>query len=418
MCTTDFGEHVRVWADVESSIRPRDMTNADRAVMWLVDTAGSPVGTSNSRASAEATLAHIISHGLAQVSLEDSDGPMEGTRGSWLPTDFRVSNPERNPQVSIKMNMSATSTSTSSATTNEYRRVVLSKILAEALGQDVCSARVVKLLIRRLECVGVATALEVRGPFALSASSESDQNSCSSGFSPTMREGQLPTSIVNAVSSILPSVLEGEVVSRGSIISIVGMFKVVVDAAWYSPGEEEGTELCDTVVRIGNTTELRFSSSQTGSLRDSSSAYTREVGGVGQVASRPQFIKSQPAVRPEEELEHHTAGQGVGDMTSSSGVAGPPLVGVGSVLGATLVPRDADEWLRLVQRDFGGEREQVVKAVHVARAALEAGSQRSKDGSWLDAHAGGLLLHGATGTGKTLLARLDRRREFLSLIFP
>ncbi|CAM9162282.1 unnamed protein product, partial [Sphacelaria rigidula] len=270
---------------------------------------------------------------------------------------------------------------------------LISPCLAEALGlssaPETPPSALVKLRVRALRCHGPATVVELQGPYPLPLADLSSQEADRSGDYTDSSE-RPPASVVAAVTSILPCALEGEVVAEGSVLRVAGLFSVVVTAERAETMVPHVPLLSTTgAARIQDTTELRlvalpprgknFQGVQAGTSAHATCATAPEYLNPGKI----NMVGSYDAANENRQRAHETP-------------KGVPRKSFHSVL-------DEDVWVRRVQRDFGGGDNDVKAAVGAARAALVDGSR--SDHKWLTSPASGLLLHGPTGAGKTLLAR-------------
>ncbi|CAM9351874.1 unnamed protein product, partial [Hapterophycus canaliculatus] len=213
------------------------------------------------------------------------------------------------------------------------------------------------------------------------------------------------------MSSVLPCALDGEVLAEGSVCCVAGLFAMVVAKVWAEEGRRgrrvqkyDGDEVgqrssngnAETlVVRVHGATELRLSpptGSATRWVRIEDLGDSRVAGAPDscQPSSHDRKHYVPASVRPAAPAEMQT--QSSGSCSTGPSPAPPPY----------RLP-DSREWIRLVGRDFGGLGDQVANAVASVGTALGGGGGRS--GGFLTASASGLLLHGPTGVGKTLLAR-------------
>lgn len=397
MCATSVGKNiVQFWVDVASSasqeeeLARSDLISAGRPVLWVleqqppdnaVDSAASGTAATTIAATNDA-FDSLILRGTVEVSLVDTlndTGEADDSRRLWLSADIRavpyLPLLSRAPRYggAGRDDLPASASSTNGEGTG--RQALLSPCLAEALGLAVdtsASAPVmVRLSVRTPSRIGVAVAVELCGPYRLPTASPMPGRAPGAAVpsDADQTNGRPPASFVASVSSILPCALEGEVVSRGSVLHLAGLFKVVVTGVWTNGtdlevGAEEGVRGGEGIrrstsgtVRVHSTTELRLVPPVTN-------------GSTCAPASSPTPSRAYS-------------------------------------------PRDVRAWVRHVRRDFGGGGKEVAVAVRAAAAALRS-SRRCNGGGggddWMSAPASGLLLHGPTGAGKTLLARQGYRR--------
>ena len=338
----------------------------------------------------------------------------------------------------------------------------LSPCLAEALGlRSVVAAddpsgpsesvglfsALVELSMRELpiSLVVPAASVELSGPYPMVAPAGTGIDVGASQRNPPPIAHPLsppPPSLVAAVSSILPFALDGEVISPGSVVHVAGLFAFVVTGVW-AEGEREGRAWmggvvgAGVVVRAHVATELRL-------LPPSPSTRARPGGAVlgerapsagaaagaaasadgGSTLGYPGHRRFGIATT-ETTSTGRQQEDGTDTSTEESTVSGteggptsrlPPSAATAAAAAAAAAvrptrsdsgpPDPRQQWIQRVGQHFGGQADKVTAAVATVRSALwgkEGGD--GGGGMGLAAPSCGLLLHGPTGVGKTLLAR-------------
>ena len=430
------------------SEQARDPISSSRAVLWL-----EPTGSS----------ASLIRGGKAQVSLSDvARGGVAGEDGSarpsvggigvdfgrvWLPTTVCAlpGPPRKGQQMGRQMSGTVRRSSPTAASAistlgivadeeenvREYCAAFVSSCLSEALGIATThhaprnggqSNLTFMLLVRALPDSDVlpAAIVDLEGPHPAATGPIPSQSHGGKGHLTPMSPP--PASLVAAVASILPGALEGELLSRGSVFGLAGLFKFAVkglrtdqeeDEQKRSPLRGSKADSKGLVVRVHGSTKLRLSPT---------TRYGRSGVGINEPsvvlapldASAPGCGNDPHRMRMSingnaNEQASKLAGEiyckgGVGfDVHRSTRKPVSPTVFQGPVvtpsLPAYLAPSTAN-WIRNVEQDVGGLRNQVATVVAAIAMTL-----RRHEGTALTAPASGLLLHGPTGAGKTLLAR-------------
>ena len=213
-----------------------------------------------------------------------------------------------------------------------------------------------------------------------------------------------------------------ELLSRGSVFGLAGLFKFAVkglrtdqeeDEQKRSPLRGSKADSKGLVVRVHGSTKLRLSPTtrygRSGVGIDEPSVVLAPLDasapGCGNDPHRMRMNINGNANEQASKLagEMYCKG-GVGfDVHRSTRKPVSPTVFQGPVvtpsLPAYLAPSTAN-WIRNVEQDVGGLRNQVATVVAAVAMTL-----RRHEGTALTAPASGLLLHGPTGAGKTLLAR-------------
>lgn len=397
-------------------------------------------------------------------------GKGDGSR-HWLPADVRAW-PHRCSKSASSGNHSDGAMVEGGARrcSSTHHIGVLSLCLAEALGLkseppdctqtakkstslDGDGATNVKLVVRALQCVSPAAILHLRGPYPLRPSNDTTPIPGQVGTSYLASGGHHPpASLVAAVSSMLSCVLEGEIVATGSVVRVAGLFNVVVTEVWttdqsrrsvapHQLQQQRGTSEqqksrqtwrrrlvpSNGAVRVHGATELHLAAPSTPSAAQvSRNRDGTNVGGEEHAVTASVCYKSSTNASDIKKSEPDgavllacppTSAAGEGEHAKISNSRHP------SVISDVHVCRDEEEWIRRVRRDFGDWESEASAAVSAAGAVLRSREIRSNAGcgcegdgggkgwlqsSWLLSSAGGLLLHGPTGAGKTLLARLGR----------
>lgn len=411
-----------VWSSIpEEELLIRDPISAGRAVLWLAPT---------SYDGKRGNCAAFIARGIARVSLlvqrqegetaavqvGDRDG--KSTRLLWIPAVVRampaglVSTKRRDRRgQDARWSSSSTQEINVSAAADvgaQLPSALLSPCLSEALGLpsagdaarnvSMVMGGIVRLRLRELHesIIAPAALVELHGPYPLTTGRPGETGT--SGDSDD-KSYPPPSSLVAAVSSILPCALDGEVLAQGSVLRVAGLFGVVVAGVWThqerkekevdgqsspSTGDVEGI-----AARVHSATELR--------LVPPMRPKRAPAAAASEACSAPPTASS-PLAAPSEEHEgskpqlHPEAQHSNPNLAPFSA---PP----------SYLSRSFKEWIRNVGQDFGGLGHQVATAVAVVGTALSGNQGGGDSGMGLNAPARGLLLHGPTGAGKTLLAR-------------
>lgn len=239
-------------------------------------------------------------------------------------------------------------------------------------------AEAITLSVRELRnsLVKPAAAIELAGPYSISTVQSSDDEISAKGGG--RNQGLIPApSAGAAISSILPGALEGDLLTVGSVVRVAGLFKFIVTAVRPEKGHRG----------------RRHGPEAHGPADGGQSRATDSDGGCDRgVVVR---VNGATALRILSASMHRAlAATSVGSSSSTPAYNS----------------RDSTEWIRQVERDFGGLRNQVATAVRIVGSALRGNGRRSGGqgvGGGLNGPASGLLLHGPTGVGKTLLARCE-----------
>lgn len=368
-----------------------------------------------------------------------------GTDGPWFPTTVlaipdlcsagqttggtvRSQQAVRHTRAAHPIRASADGSAASEVDVPELYPAYVSPCLAETLGvatyqhavnEGMRSNGLFKLLVRALpsHLVLPAAIVDLRGPYLTIPTSTSTANFYGKG------QPSPSASVVGAVESILPGALEGEMLSRGSVVGVAGLFRLVVtnlstcheeeDKHKRLPSREGGIfELKGLVARVHGATKLRLSPpTQSGRLGVGSgklSAISPDAD-VSVLEYQGTHFKTTPIG---DKSANGTSLKPVGGelCADGAGFAHTPIRKPDSTLSASdpslspSVPAylgaSVANWIRRIEQDVGGRSDQVAAVV----AAVAASLKRSK-GAVMTSPSSGLLLHGPTGAGKTLLAR-------------
>ena len=445
----------------------RDPTSASRAVVWLLSC---PVGEEGNSAASSSLIirqgiaqvslvrkpspqqSHQAGNNGVPISTLGGDGSGGGDDGKhrlWLPAtvlpiDVESQGSSRGQWSQQLRNSSNTSSrnqlllsSSSPARTashgtsdegngnSERCSAFLSPCLAEALGlpaaitdnptrpgESVGLFSAVELSIRELPIplVAPAASVELSGPYPIVAGRSgvyiggSQRNPRPLAQSPSPP----PPSVVSAVSSILPFALEGEILSAGSVVHVAGLFGVLV------------TGVCaEGELRVRKGAEKR-GDEESERTRPSSMSNGDGGGGGDAVVVKAHVATELCLLPPSPPTRARPRGVALGGQASaaaSAAASGGGIVAVAAAAAVSLTSCDSgpsnttQQWCRRVERDFGGQADKVAAAVATVQSALwGTGDGRADDSSrmgWgLASPSSGLLLHGPTGVGKTLLVRL------------
>lgn len=412
----------------------RDPISGGRSVLWLA--AGCAASCSLLRSGvAQVSLAQTPQRdGTAEAHIERFDGFRRvgvSKRDGWprrLSLPVTVLALPRNsgsvPDKSQSSSSPAASRGVSAASDKERREgsvadthrccpAALSPCLAEALGCCPTTAAAgttgsssggTRLSVRELptDSIALASVVKLSGPYPVSASTGRPD------LSARIDDGRASLA---AVSSILPHALEGEVLAEGSLFSVAGLFALVVvevcaEKQWRVPAGEVGSTGGVVVVRVHGATELRLLP-PTRSRRGGVAGPAESVGPLADGAAAVSSSEDAGSVNAPRSWQKPTDDKGV-TVAEAEPSGTPATAGLSSAPQPYRSP-DAREWIRLVERDFGGLGDDVATAIAAVGTVLR-GSEKSRvgedaGGDKLTAPASGLLCHGPTGVGKTLLAR-------------
>ncbi|CAM9215802.1 unnamed protein product [Scytosiphon promiscuus] len=301
---------------------------------------------------------------------------------------------------------STTSARTTTSSSNNTKRT--------GVGEGPPAVALRQLSVRALpaSAIGLASAVELSGPYPVSATTyRPNLSGCQSGGGQASQAAQPPERLTTAMASVLPCALDGEVLAEGSVCCVAGLFAMVVTKVCADEGQREGDpEVVGQVppnrstrtraVRVHGDTDLRLSPPTGWAARGGCAEGLGGAGGIGIPGSR------QP---PSHDLEGDLAAAASARAVARSETRTQAPSGRYPAGPSPAPPRpphrfpESREWVRLVGQDFGGLGDQVASAVASVGTALRGGGSRG--GGFLTAPASGLLLHGPTGAGKTLLAR-------------
>lgn len=439
-------EYIEILGNTDPSLlsdQTYEQNSTSCALLWL------------DRASSAASLIG----GQAQVSLaEDYQGETEGQRDSaglinggnevganrsWFPTTVvaipdlcsarqttggtvRSQQAVPHARTAHPIQVSADSSAASEIDVPELYPVYVSPCLAETLGVAASQRAAkgvrpngLKLLVRALpsHLVLPAAIVDLRGPYLTTPTSTSTAKFCGKG------QPSPSASLVGAVESILSGALEGEILSRGSVVGVAGLFRLVVTNLSTCQEEEHKHErfpsrkggICESeglVARVHGATKLRLSPpTQSGRLGVG-------VGKLLAMSSDPdmsvlayQSTHCKTTLRVDRNANGTSLKPAGGELCADgTGFARMPSQNPDSTLPSSdpslspSVPAylgtSVANWIRSIEQDVGGRSDQVAAVV----AAVAASLKRSK-GTAMTSPSSGLLLHGPTGAGKTLLAR-------------
>lgn len=291
-----------------------------------------------------------------------------------------------------------------------------------------------QLCVRELPSSNVvlASAVELSGPYPVSSSKGRLDILGGDNGGQASKPAQQQAQLTAAVSSVLPCALDGQVLAEGSIVRLAGLFELIVTEVW-TEDERRGERLtkdkrkeagesrssaCSrcVVARVHGSTELRLSPpTQSGRVGgavdrnsspltpiDSSGFGGRDARGGGDGPTAADRLAARSSCSRRQSRPGHAD-----KAASPTATASAPVAAVLSPASPPYSFLDAGEWIRRVEQDFGGLGDQVATAIAAVGLALRGdGKSRHRGrGSELTASASGLLLHGPTGVGKTLLAR-------------
>lgn len=432
-CSELLANVIEVPAYLEEELA-RDPVSGGRSVLWLA--AGCAASCSLLRSGvAQVSLAQTPPRGdTAEAHTESSDcsrcvgvGITDGSsRRHWLPVTVLAlpgntgsSVPDRNQSPSSpaasRGNPAANDKERregSITDTHSYCPTALSPCLAEALGCCPTTAAAgttgssnsgTRLSVRELptDSIALASVVELSGPYPVSAATGRPD------FSGGNDDGQAS---LTALSSVLPYALEGEVLAEGSVFSVAGLFALVVvkvcaEEQWRVPAGEVRNTGGVVAARVHGATELRLLPP----TRSRRGGVAGPAESLGPHADRAAAVSSsEDAVSVNTPRSWQTSTHDKGVAVAEAEPSGTPATASLSSAPQPYRSPDAREWIRLVERDFGGLGDEVATAIAVAGTVLR-GSEKSRvggdAGGELTAPASGLLFHGPTGVGKTLLAR-------------
>lgn len=401
----------------------RDPISAGKSVVWF----SCPLANC-------AACSPLLRQGIALVCLAPT-APTEGGTGGggsddvpskrrWLPAVV-LARPFLTPDTLTGGEAAAERASP----THRCCSATLSPCLAEALGLNQPSPRgttssgdsgtsgasvaaAPQLFVRELPSARIsgASAVELSGPHPVSAATSGSDVSSGQAPKPAQQQAQLAA----AVTSILPCALDGQVLAEGSVVRVAGLFSLVVTRVSAEDGRRPGRAAKEgegkggqsrfgasagcVAVRVYGSTELRLSPTTRPTTSRTSARVPAALGPAagcdvadGASAVAPDALRnSRSRQRSRRDCDERAA------AAAARPVAAPPYRSL-----------DATEWTRLVEQDFGGLGDEVATAIAAMGTVLKAGGGVGRSGGEreLSAPASGLLLHGPTGTGKTLLAR-------------
>ncbi|CBN76578.1 cell division control protein [Ectocarpus siliculosus] len=272
-----------------------------------------------------------------------------------------------------------------------------------AVGETGSSSGGTRLSVRELptDSIALASVVKLSGPYSVSASTGRPD------LAGRIDDGRASLA---AVSSILPHALEGEVLAEGSVFSVAGLFALIVvevcaEEQWRVPAVEVGSTGGVVVVRVHGATELRLLP-PTRSRRGGVAGPAESVGPLADGAAAASSSADAGSVNAPRSWQKPTDDKGV--AVAEAEPSGTPATAGLSAPQPYRSP-GAREWIRLVERDFGGLGDDVATAIAavgtVLRGSEESSVSETAGGDELTAPASGLLCHGPTGVGKTLLAR-------------
>ncbi|CAM9473420.1 unnamed protein product [Ectocarpus sp. 4 AP-2014] len=432
-CSELFADVIGRPAYLEEELA-RDPISGGRSVLWLA--AGCAASCSLLRSGvAQVSLAQTPQRdGTAEAHTETFDGFRRAgvserdvwPRRLWLPVTV-LALPRNSGSVLDKSQSSsspAVSRGISAAIDKERREgsvadthrccpAALSPCLAEALGccpttaaagKTGSSSGGTRLSVRELptDSIALASVVKLSGPCPVSASTGRPD------LSARIDDGRASLA---AVSSILSHALEGEVLAEGSVFSVAGLFALVVvevcaEKQWRVPAGEVGNTGGVVVVRVHGATELRLLP-PTRSRRGDVAGPAESVGPLADGAAAVSSSEDAGSLNARRSWQKSTDDKGV--AAAKEEPSGTPATARLSSAQQPYRSPDAREWIRLVERDFGGLGDDVATVIAAVGTVLRA-SEKSRvgedaGGDDLTAPASGLLCHGPTGVGKTLLAR-------------
>lgn len=394
----------------------RDPISASQAAVWF----SCPLGddcTASARSWFSLARQGTVQVSLAQTTPKDNSGFGLGgvsSKQRWLPARIlarsflaRDATPARSDSKAQDGDASRTHRRCCSA--------ILSPCLAEALGlfppstHDATSsstrasasgrihaAKSAQLSLRELpsSLVALAAAVELSGPYPVSAATGRLDVFGGKNGGQASKSAQQQAQLAAAVSSILPCALDGQVLAEGSIVRVAGVFGLIVTGAWAEKEGQGGRIAKEGVEGAGHSRS-----------NASAGCVMVRVHGSTELRLSPPTRSERVGVAVDRSSSLLTP------VDSSAARAGAPLVPAAATALSSASPPysslDAGEWIRRVEQDFGGLGDQVATAIAAAGTALRGrgrGRHHGRRGE-LTAPASGLLLHGPTGVGKTLLAR-------------
>lgn len=416
-----------------------------RALLWLdrTSSAASLIGGQAQVSLAEDYRGETKGQSAATDLINDENGI--GTYEPWFPTTVlalpdlcsagqttgetvRSQQAVRHARTAHPLRASADANAASEVDVHEFYSACVSTCLAEALGvatsQHAANERVrsdgpFKLLVRALPgyLVVPAAIVDLWGPYLTVTTSTSTASFRGKG------QPSPSASLVGAIESVLPGALEGEVLSRGSVVGIAGLFRLVVTNLSTCQGEEDKHEhlpsrkrgICESkglVARVHGSTKLRLlPPTQSGRLGVGIGKLSAMSTDPDVSVSEYQGTQCKTTLRVDRNANGTSSKPVGGELgADGAGFAPTPARNPDSTLSASdlsvssSVPAylgtSVANWIRNIEQEVGGRRDQVEAVV----AAVAASLKRSQ-GAVMTSPANGLLLHGPTGAGKTLLAR-------------
>lgn len=430
----------------------RDPVSASQAAVWF----SCPLG--EYCAASACSWSSLVRQGAAQVSLAQTT-PRDSINFGW---DDVSSKRRWFPARVLARSLPARDTTPAggeckaSRTHHRCCSAILSPCLAEALGlfppstHDATSSSTMtsasgairsavaqQLCVRELprSLVALASVVELSGPYPVSAATGRLELSRGNSRRQASKPAQQQSQLASAVSSILPCALDGEVLAEGSVVRLAGLFGLIVTGVWAEEEQGRGKRVAKegreeaghsrpsasagrVMARVHGSTELRLSpptrSGRVGVAVNRNPSPLPPVGSSGfsgggadgggeGTASVGRLVARSPCnwVQSSQGHDRKTASTATssGPVTAALSAASPP----------PYRSLDAGEWIQRVEQDFGGLGDQVATAIAAVGTTLRGGGRDRHHGRGgeLTAPASGLLLHGPTGVGKTLLARWE-----------